>query len=391
MNNKRVYMDYAATTYVKPDVLKEMLPYFTEKFGNASSLYSFSDETKEAIILARVKVATAINADKSEIYFTSGGSESDNWAIKGIAEAHKSKGNHIITTKIEHHAVINTCKYLEKNGFEVTYLPVNDKGFINIEDLISAITGKTILVSIMFANNEIGTIQPIKEIGKLCRDKGIIFHTDAVQAAGHVKIDVEDMNIDLLSMAAHKFYGPKGIGVLYVRRGVKLENLIHGGAQERGKRASTENIASIVGIGKAIEIATGEMNTESQRLEELNEKLTKGIMEKIPYAKINGSAGNKRLPGNVNVSFSGVEGEALLLDLDSCGIYASTGSACASGSMEPSHVLMAIGLSPELAHGSLRLTIGAGTTETDVDYVMEKLPAIVKRIRGILPQFKIQY
>lgn len=391
MNNKRVYMDYAATTYVKPNVLKEMLPYFTEKFANPSSLYSFSDETKQAIISAREKIAAAINADKSEIYFTSGGSESDNWAIKGIGSAYKSKGNHIITTKIEHHAIINTCKYLEKNGFQVTYLPVDDKGFIKMEDLKSAITSKTILVSIMFANNEIGTMEPIKEIGELCREKGIIFHTDAVQAAGHVKIDVEDMNIDLLSMSAHKFYGPKGIGVLYVRRGVKLENLIHGGAQERGKRASTENIASIVGIGKAIEIATEELNTELHRLKGLNEKLTKGIIERIPDAKINGSTGNKRLPGNVNVSFSGVEGEALLLDLDSCGIYASTGSACASGSMEPSHVLLAIGLSPKAAHGSLRLTMGAGTTEADVDYVIEKLPTIVKRIREISPQLKIQH
>jgi cysteine desulfurase len=338
-----------------------------------------------------IHLATAINADKSEIYFTSGGSESDNWAIKGIAQANKSKGNHIITTKIEHHAVINTCKYLEKNGFEVTYLPVDEKGFINMEDLKCAITDRTILVSIMFANNEIGTIEPIREIGELCREKGIVFHTDAVQAAGHVKIDVEEMNIDLLSMAAHKFYGPKGIGVLYVRRGVKLENLIHGGAQERGKRGSTENIASIVGIGKAIEISTGEMKTEAQRLKGLSTKLTKGIIEKIPYVKINGSDGNKRLPGNVNLSFRSVEGEALLLDLDSCGIYASTGSACASGSIEPSHVLLAIGLSPEDAHGSLRLTMGTWTTEADVDYVIEKLPAIIKRIREISPQFKIQY
>lgn len=383
MNNKKVYMDYAATTYVKPDVLKEMIPYFSEKFGNPSSMYSFSDETKQIIITAREKVAATINADKSEIYFTSSGTESDNWAIKGIAEAHRSKGNHIITTKIEHHAVINTCKYLEKNGFEVTYLPVDDKGFIKIEDLKCAITDKTILVSIMFANNEIGTIEPIKQIGTLCREKDIFFHTDAVQAVGHVKIDVEDMNIDLLSMSGHKFYGPKGIGVLYLRRGVKLENLIHGGSQERGKRASTENIASIVGIGKAIEIADLEMNTESQRIKELSEKLKIGIMEKIPYTKINGASGNKRLPGNVNLSFQGVEGEALLLDLDSYGIYASTGSACAAGSIEPSHVLLAIGLTPEVAHGSLRLTLGAGTTGTDVDYILEKLPTIVKRIREI--------
>lgn len=385
MNNKSVYMDYAATTFVKPEVLQEMLPYFTEKFGNPSSLYSFSDDTKRAIIRSREKVASAINADKSEIYFTGGGSEADNWAIKGIAEAHKNKGNHIITTQIEHHAVINTCKYLEKNGFEVTYLPVDEEGFISLKDLKEAITDKTILVSIMFANNEIGTLEPIKEIGDLCREKKIIFHTDAVQAVGHVKIDVEDLNIDLLSMAAHKFYGPKGIGALYIRRGIKLESLIHGGGQERNKRASTENIASIVGMGRAIEIAVEEMDNEAKRLSSLREKLVEGIMEKIPYTKINGPVGDKRLPGNSDFSFIGIEGEALLLDLDFDGIYASTGSACASGSLDPSHVLLAIGLKHEVAHGSLRLTMGAGTTEDDIDYVLSKLPAIVKRRREMSP------
>lgn len=385
MNNKKIYMDYAATTYVKPDVLQEMLPYFTEKFANPSSLYSFSDETKKAIVFARKRVAKAINADKSEIYFTSGGSESDNWAIKGIAEANKNKGNHIITTKIEHHAVINTCKYLEKNGFEVTYLPVDEEGFVSMEDLKTAVTDKTILVSIMFANNEIGTLQPIKEIGAFCREKEIFFHTDAVQAIGHVNIDVETMNIDLLSMAAHKFYGPKGIGALYMRRGIKLENLIHGGGQERGKRASTENIASIVGFGKAIDLATDKIMVESKRLNDLREKLSQGILEKIPYTKINGPIENNRLPGNLHLSFEGIDGEALLLDLDYEGIYASTGSACSSGSVDPSHVLLAIGLSKNLANGSLRLTIGEGTTETDIDYVLEKLPRIVKRIRKISP------
>jgi cysteine desulfurase len=385
MNNKSVYMDYAATTFVKPEVLQEMLPYFTEKFGNPSSLYSFSDDTKRAIIRSREKVASAINADKSEIYFTGGGSEADNWAIKGIAEAHKNKGNHIITTQIEHHAVINTCKYLERNGFEVTYLPVDEEGFISLKDLKEAITDKTILISIMFANNEIGTLEPIKQIGDLCREKKIIFHTDAVQAVGHVKIDVEDLNIDLLSMAAHKFYGPKGIGALYIRRGVKLESLIHGGGQERNKRASTENIASIVGMGKAIEIAVEEMDTEAKRLSSLREKLVEGIMEKVPYTKINGPVGDKRLPGNSDFSFIGIEGEALLLDLDFDGIYASTGSACASGSLDPSHVLLAIGLKHEVAHGSLRLTMGAGTTEDDIDYVLSKLPAIVKRRREMSP------
>jgi cysteine desulfurase len=385
MNTKNVYMDYAATTFVKPEVLKEMLPYFTEKFGNPSSLYSFSNDTKKAITEAREKVAEAIKADKSEIFFTGGGSEADNWAIKGVAQAHKNKGNHIITTQIEHHAVINTCKYLEKNGFEVTYLPVDEEGFISLEDLKRAITDKTILVSIMFANNEIGTLQPIKEIGELCREKKIIFHTDAVQAVGHVKVDVEALNIDLLSMAAHKFYGPKGIGALYIRRGIKIENLIHGGGQERGKRASTENIASIIGMGKAIELAVGEIDKESQRLIDLREKLVKGIMEKIPYAKINGPVGDNRLPGNSDFSFIGIEGEALLLDLDFDGIYASTGSACASGSLDPSHVLLAIGLPHEVAHGSLRLSMGAGTTEEDIDYVLEKLPAIVKRRREMSP------
>lgn len=385
MTNKQVYMDYAATTFVKPEVLEEMLPYFTEKFGNPSSLYSFSDETKRAISVAREKVAKAINADKSEIYFTGGGSEADNWAIKGIASAHKNKGNHIITTSIEHHAVLNTCKYLEKNGFEVTYLPVDAEGFVSVEDVKNAITDKTILVSIMFANNEVGTIEPIKEIGTICREKKIFFHTDAVQAIGHVAIDVEDMNIDLLSMASHKFYGPKGIGALYVRRGIKIDNLVHGGGQERGKRASTENIASIVGMGKAIELATEEMETEGKRLTALREKLVKGITEKIPYTKINGPVKDKRLPGNSDFSFIGIEGEALLLDLDFDGIYASTGSACASGSLDPSHVLLAIGLKHEVAHGSLRLTMGANTTEEDVDYVLLKLPEIVKRRREMSP------
>jgi len=266
MSEKRVYMDYAATTYTRSEVLEEMLPYFTEEFGNPSSLYTFSDNTKKAINIARERVAKAINAEKDEIYFTGGGSEADNWALKGIALAHRNKGNHIITTQIEHHAILHTAKFLEKNGFEITYLPVDEEGFVKVEDLKNAITEKTILVSVMFANNEIGTIEPIKEIGEICREKKILFHTDAVQAIGHVKVDVKDMNIDLLSLAGHKFYGPKGIGALYIRRGIKIENLIHGGGQERGKRASTENIAGIVGIGKAIELATSELEEESQRL-----------------------------------------------------------------------------------------------------------------------------
>lgn len=385
MSEKRVYMDYAATTYTKPEVLEEMLPYFTEEFGNPSSLYTFSDNTKKAINTSRERVAKAINAEKDEIYFTGGGSEADNWALKGIALAHKNKGNHIITTAIEHHAIIHTGKFLEKNGFEVTYLPVDEEGFVKVEDVKNAITEKTILVSIMFANNEIGTIEPIKEIGEVCREKKVLFHTDAVQAIGHVKIDVKDMNIDLLSLAGHKFYGPKGIGALYIRRGIKIENLIHGGAQERGKRASTENIASIVGIGKAIELATSELEEEAQRLNNLRNKLVKGIMEKIPYTKLNGPSDDRRLPGNSDFSFIGIEGETLLLDLDYAGIYASTGSACASASLDPSHVLLAIGLPHETAHGSLRLTLGAKSTEEDVDYVLETLPEIVRKRREMSP------
>lgn len=378
-------MDYSATTYTKPEVLQEMIPYFTENFGNPSSLYSMSDVPREAINTARQRVSKAINADKNEIFFTAGGSESDNWILKGIAFANKNKGNHIITTKIEHHAILHACKFLEKNGFEVTYLPVDEYGFINLEDLKKAIKDTTILVSVMFANNEVGTIQPIKEIGEICKEKKIYFHTDAVQAVGHVNIDVKDMNIDALSMAGHKFYGPKGIGAMYLRKGIKIENLIHGGAQERGKRASTENVPGIVGIGKAIELATSEMKTESKRLSQLRDKLIKGLVEEIPYAKVNGPSGDKRLPGNVNLSFIGIEGETLLLDLNDAGIFVSTGSACASASLDPSHVLLALGLPHEVAHGSLRLTLGAGTTEEDVDYALQVIPKVVARRRAMSP------
>ncbi len=383
--SKKVYLDYAATTYTRPEVLEEMLPYFTEQFGNPSSLYTFSEDTKKAILKARERIAKAINADKDEIYFTAGGSEADNWAIKGIVSALRNKGNHIITTAIEHHAVINTCKYLERNGCEVTYLPVDAEGFINIEDLKNAITDKTILVSIMFANNEVGTLQPIKEIGTFLREKKILFHTDAVQAVGHVPVDVKDMNIDLLSLAGHKFYGPKGVGALYIRKGIRIDNLIHGGGQERNKRASTENISGIVGLGKAIELATAELAEESKRVYDLREKLIDGILERIPYTKLNGPRGNKRLPGNTDFSFIGIEGETLLLDLDDEGIYGSTGSACASGSLDPSHVLLALGLNHETAHGSLRLTLGAKTTEDEIDYVLEVLPRIIKRRREMSP------
>lgn len=382
---KTVYMDYAATTYVKPEVLEEMVPYFTEKFGNPSSFYGISRETKMAIDKARGQVATALNCDINEVYFTGGGSEADNWAIKGIASAHRKKGNHIITTKIEHHAVLHTCEYLEKNGFEVTYLDVNEEGFIDLEDLKNAITDKTILVSIMFANNEIGTIQPIKEIGQICRERKVLFHTDAVQAVGNVPVDVKEMNIDLLSLAGHKIYGPKGIGVLYIRKGVRIDNLIHGGGQERARRAGTENIAAVVGLGKAIELATKDLESHMERLSVLRDKLIDGILERVPYSYLNGPRGDKRLPGNVNVRFTYIEGESILLSLDFEGICASSGSACTSGSLDPSHVLLAIGLPHELAHGSLRLTLGDGSTEEDVDYVLEVLPGIISRIRNMSP------
>ncbi len=383
--NKNVYMDYSATTFTKPEVLKEMLPYFTEYFGNPSSLYSMSDAPKKAINTARERVAKAINASKDEIFFTAGGSEGDNWILKGIAFANKNKGNHIITTKIEHHAILHTGKFLEKSGFDVTYLPVDEYGLISIEDLKNAITDKTILVSVMFANNEVGSIQPITEIGKICKEKKIYFHTDAVQAIGHVNIDVQSMNIDALSLAGHKFYGPKGAGALYLRKGTKIENLIHGGGQEKGKRATTENVPGIVGLGKAIELAIEELEPEAKRLTKLRDKLLKGFVEKIPYVKINGPIGEKRMPGNVNVSFIGIEGETLLLDLDDAGIFASTGSACASGSLDPSHVLLALGLKHEIAHGSLRLSLGAGTTEEEVDYVLEVIPKVVQRRREMSP------
>ncbi|BDR72152.1 cysteine desulfurase IscS [Clostridium tetani] len=389
MDRKVVYMDYSATTYTKPEVLEEMLPYFTGKFGNPSSkFYSVSQDPIEAIDSARERVAKGINSEKDEIYFTSGGSEADNWAIKGVAFANKNKGNHIITTAIEHHAVLHSCEFLKRNGFEITYLAVNDEGLISLEDLKNAIKDNTILVTIMFANNEIGAIQSIKEIGKICRERKVLFHTDAVQAMGHVPIDVKDMNIDMLSMAGHKFYGPKGIGALYIRKGVRIENLIHGGGQEKGKRGTTENVPGIVGIGKAIELATEHLYEEKERLTKMRDRLIEGLMNKIPHTKLNGPTGDKRLPNNVNLSFIGIEGETLLLDLDFEGVCASTGSACASGSLDPSHVLLSIGLSHGIAHGSLRLTLGEGSTEEDVDYILNTLPAIVKRRREMSPYWE---
>ena len=382
---KTTYMDYSATTYVKPEVLDAMMPFFTEKFGNPSSFYGISRETKMAIDNARAQVAKAINCAPNEVYFTGGGSEADNWAIKGIATAHMKKGNHIITTKIEHHAVLHTCEFLEKFGFEVTYLDVNEEGFVDLKQLEEAITDKTILVSIMFANNEIGTIQPIKEIGALCREKKVLFHTDAVQAVGSVPVDVKEMNIDLLSLAGHKLYGPKGIGALYIRRGIRIDNLIHGGGQERGRRAGTENIPGVVGLGKAIELATENIEENRARLTVLRDKLIDGILERIPYARLNGPRGDKRLPGNSNISFEFIEGESILLSLDFEGICASSGSACTSGSLDPSHVLLAIGLPHEKAHGSLRTTLGAASTEEDVEKLLNELPPIIERLRNMSP------
>ena len=384
--NKPVYMDYAATTYTKPEVLEEMIPYFTEFYGNPSSIYSISRETKKAIDKARNRVAKAINADPTEIYFTGGGSEADNWVIKGIALANQNKGNHIITTKIEHHAVLHTCEYLEKQGLEVTYLDVDEEGLIRLEDLKNAIKPNTILVTIMTANNEIGTIQPIKEIGDICKERKIFFHTDAVQAIGHMDMDVKEMDIDALSLSGHKIYGPKGVGVLYLRKGIRIHNLVHGGAQERNRRAGTENVAGIVGLGKAIELAMENLKEERERLTYLRDKLIKGLLE-IPYSKLNGPEGDRRLPGNVNISFEFIEGESVLLMLDAKGICASSGSACTSGSLDPSHVLLAIGLPHEVAHGSLRLSMGAKTTEEEVDYVIETVPAIVQRLRDMSPLY----
>ena len=378
----RIYLDNAATTAVSPEVLTAMLPYFTECYGNPSSIHSTGRDAHKAVDAARRQVAAAINADPSEIYFTAGGSESDNWAIKGTAFAKRDKGNHIITTAIEHHAVLHTCQWLEKQGFEVTYLPVDENGLVSVEDVEKAITDRTILISVMAANNEIGTIEPIAEIGALARSRGILFHTDAVQAVGAIPLDVKAMNIDMLSMSGHKFHGPKGIGALYIRKGVRLDTLIAGGAQERGKRAGTENLPGIVGIGKAIEIATRDMEANAERLTRLRDKLIQGILENIPDVRLNGHP-TRRLPNNVNVSVRYIEGEALLLRLDLAGIAGSSGSACTSGSLDPSHVLLAIGLPHEIAHGSLRLTLGTDTTEADIDEVLDKLPGIVKNLRDM--------
>jgi len=384
---KIIYMDHAATTPVRKEVFDEMMPYFSEYYGNPSSIYHLSNFSKIAIDKARERVAKAINAEKNEIYFTVGGTESDNWALKGIASKLRDKGNHIITSKIEHHAILHTCEYLEKLGFEVTYLNVDEYGMISLDELEKSIKDNTILISIMFANNEIGTIQPIKEIGSIAKKHNVIFHTDAVQAVGSLPIDVKAMNIDLLSMSAHKLYGPKGVGALYVRKGIKLDPLIHGGAQERNKRAGTENVPGIVGLGKAIELAYSELEENTAKLIELRDYMIKNIQNRIPDVRLNGHP-TKRLPGNVNMCFRYIEGESLLLSLDMYKIEASSGSACTSGSLDPSHVLLAIGLPHEIAHGSLRLSLGIKNTKEEVDFVVEKLVTIVDRLRQMSPLYE---
>ena len=383
---RTIYMDHSATTFVKPEVANAMIPYFTEHFGNPSSIYSIARESKKAIDAARVQTAKALGADPDEIYFTSGGSESDNWAIKGVAFANRKRGNHIITSQIEHHAVLHTCQYLEKEGYEVTYLPVDQYGLVDPAVLEKAITEKTILITIMYANNEIGTIEPITELGAIARKHKVYFHTDAVQAIGSVPIDVKAQNIDLLSLSAHKFYGPKGTGALYIKKGVRIDNLIHGGGQERRRRAGTENIAGIVGMGKAIEMATADIPGHAAKIRAMRDRLIKGVLATISHTRLNGHP-EKRLAGNFNVSFEFIEGESMLLWLDDEGICASTGSACTSGSLEPSHVLLATGLPVEISHGSLRLSLGDANTEKDVDIVLEVLPNVVKKLRDMSPLY----
>lgn len=380
---KIVYMDHAATTYAAPEVVEAMLPYFSEKFGNPSSVYGIGQENKAAVDEARAKVAAAINAEPNEIYFTAGGTESDNWALKGVAFANIRKGKHIITTAVEHHAVLHAAEWLQSQGFEVTYLPVDQYGMVSPADVEKAIRPDTILISVMYANNEVGTIQPIAEIGTIARAHGIYFHTDAVQAVGHVPIDVKAEHIDMLSLSGHKFYGPKGIGVLYIRRGVRIQNLLHGGAQESRHRAGTENVAGIVGLGVAIERAVAAMPEESARLTAMRDHMIRELL-KIPASHLNGHP-TQRLPNNVNITFEYIEGEGILLLLNMFGICASTGSACNSASLEPSHVLTAMGVPHEIAHGSVRLTLGERNTEEDVSYVLEKLPEVVRKLRSMSP------
>lgn len=382
-----IYLDNAATTAVKPEVFDAMKPYFLETYSNPSSVYSFAGKSGEAVEGAREQIASLIHANSQGIYFTAGGSEADNWALKEAAEAQKDKGRHIITSQIEHHAVLHTCEWLEKHGYEVTYLPVDENGLISTEELEKAIREDTILISIMFANNEIGTIEPIKEIGAIARKHDILFHTDAVQAVGHIPIDVEEMNIDMLSASGHKFYGPKGIGFLYVREGVRLGALIHGGAQERSRRAGTHNVPGIVGMGEAARLAIRNMEENTKKEIKIRDYLIARLEKEIPFIKVNGHR-EKRLPNNVNVCFRFIEGESLLMMLDQKGICASSGSACTSGSLDPSHVLLAIGLPHEIAHGSLRMTLSEDTTKENVDYVVESLKEIVEKLRNMSPLYE---
>ncbi len=385
--SKRIYLDNAATTQVRPEVLEEMLPYFTEHYGNPAAIYSFASEAGHAVAHARQAVADVIGANKDEIYFTGGGSESDNWALKATAEAYSSKGKHIITSTIEHHAILHTAEWLEKQGYEMTYVPVDENGTVKLDALEAAIRPDTILISIMAANNEIGTIQPLKEIGAIAKKHGVLFHTDAVQAYAHIPIDVNEMNIDMLSASGHKIGGPKGIGLMYIRKGVKIRSFIHGGAQERSRRAGTHNVPGIVGMGKAAQIAVRDMDQISDYESQLRDHLIERVLAEIPYTRLNGHRTN-RLPNNANFCFRFIEGESLLILLDQAGIYGSSGSACTSGSLDPSHVLLAIGLPHEIAHGSLRLTLSDATTLEDIDYTVDKLKEIIERLRGMSPLYE---
>lgn len=384
---KQIYLDNAATTRVYPEVAKVMLPFLTENYGNPASVYSFADTAKEAVDQARRVLAEGIHARPEEIYFTGGGSESDNWALKATAEAYQNKGMHIITTKIEHHAILHTAEYLEKQGFEVTYVDVDESGVVRLEELEAAIRPDTILISVMAANNEIGTIQPLEEIGRIAKEHGVLFHTDAVQAYGHISIDVEKMNIDMLSASGHKVNGPKGIGILYIRKGVKIRSLIHGGAQERNRRAGTLNVPGIVGFGKAAELAFDKMEERAAYETELRDYLITRVMNEIPYTRLNGDP-VRRLPNNANFCFRFIEGESLLILLDQNGICGSSGSACTSGSLDPSHVLLAIGLPHEIAHGSLRLTLSEETTPEEIDFTLEQLKKILQRLRDMSPLYE---
>ncbi len=384
---KLIYFDNAATTALKPEVFEAMKPYFLENYSNPNSVYTFAQKSKKAVDTAREAIAGLLGARPDEIYFTAGGSESDNWAIKGCAEAFASKGKHIITTKIEHHAVLHTCEYLEKKGCEVTYLDVDENGQIRLNELEQAIRPDTVLISIMFANNEIGTIEPIREIGAIAKKHGVLFHTDAVQAFGHLPIDVNELNIDMLSASAHKFHGPKGIGFLYIRNGVRLGSFIHGGAQERARRAGTSNVPAIVGMGRAAQIAASEMEENSKKTAAVRDHLIQRVLDEIPYTRLNGHR-TERLANNINFCFRFIEGESLLIMLDQKGICASSGSACTSGSLDPSHVLLAIGLPHEIAHGSLRLTLSADSTMEEADYVSDSLKVIVERLRSMSPLYE---